>query len=276
MSGHVFDKYLRREKLPHMWCPGCGNGIVTQALLRAIEASGADQDEVVIVSGVGCSSRANGYLDFCGIHTTHGRPVAFATGVKMANPRLKVIVVTGDGDCTSIGGNHFIHAARRNIDLTVLVYNNSNYGMTGGQYSPTTPPGAVSKTSPLGNIEPRFDVCELAGAAGATYVARSSAYHVRLLIRQLTTALKHDGFAVVEAMCDCPTLYGRLNRQGDAAAMLLRWKETCLPLAEARGLDATALAGRVVIGEFVNGNERPEYTAQYEQLIKTAQQEARA
>ncbi|MDR1125794.1 MAG: 2-oxoacid:ferredoxin oxidoreductase subunit beta [Deltaproteobacteria bacterium] len=277
MSGHIFDKYLRREKLPHMWCPGCGNGIVTQALLRAIEAAGAAQDEVVIVSGVGCSSRANGYLDFCGIHTTHGRPIAFATGVKMASPRLKVIVITGDGDCASIGGNHFIHAARRNIDLTVVVYNNSNYGMTGGQYSPTTPLGSLSKTSPLGNIEPHFDVCSLAGAAGATYVARSSTYHVQALIRQLTAAVRHNGFAVVEAMCDCPTLYGRLNRQGDAAAMLLRWKEICLPREKARSASPEELEGKIVIGEFVNSAERPEYTASYDQLIQQAKaREARA
>lgn len=197
---HVYDRYLRQDKLPHIWCSGCGNGIVTNALIRAVDKAGIDPDQVVVIAGVGCSSRANGYLNFCGLHTNHGRPLAYATGVKMANPKLHVIVVTGDGDCASIGGNHFIHACRRNLDITTVIYNNDNYGMTGGQYSPTTPTGAKSKTTVYGNIDAPFDLCQLAQAAGATYVARSTVYHVQMLTDQITKGLQHKGFSVIEAM----------------------------------------------------------------------------
>jgi len=173
---HVYDKYLREDKLKTMWCPGCGNGIVLQAIVRAIDEAGLDINKTVVVSGIGCSSRAVNYLKTCALHTMHGRAIAFATGIKMSNPELNVIVITGDGDCTSIGGNHFIHGCRRNIDLTVVVVNNNNYGMTGGQYSPTTPEGSMTKTSVYGSYEPPFDVCGLAEGAGATYVARGLTY----------------------------------------------------------------------------------------------------
>ncbi|GHV54252.1 2-oxoglutarate ferredoxin oxidoreductase subunit beta [Deltaproteobacteria bacterium] len=272
MQTHVYDKYLREDKLPHMWCPGCGNGIVTQAIIRAIDQVGVDQNKVVVVSGIGCSSRATGYLDFCGIHTTHGRAIGYATGIKMANPDLKVIVVTGDGDCTSIGGNHFIHASRRNIDMTVVVFNNANFGMTGGQYSPTTPAGAKTKTSIRGNIEPHFDTCSLAAASGATYVARATTYHVLPMIKQIATAITHPGFSVVEAMCDCPTLYGRFNKQGDAAQMLLHWKQNAVSIDRANKMSPEELKGKVVIGEFVHSLERAEYTAQYDTIIQLAQE----
>ena len=272
MDGHIYDKYFRKDKLPHMWCPGCGNGFVTQAIVRAVDAAGCDQDKVVLVSGIGCSSRANGYTDFCGIHTTHGRAIGFATGIKMFNPELTVIVITGDGDCASIGGNHFIHAARRNIDITTVVFNNNNFGMTGGQYSPTTPQGAKTKTSLMGNIEPPFDICALAAASGATYVARSTTYHAQRLAKQIATALKHPGFSVVEAMCDCPTLYGRFNKQGDAAKMLLRWKEVAVSLDKAGTMTPEELAGRTVIGEFVHTTARPEYTAQYAAIIASTKE----
>ena len=273
MGEHVFDKYFRNDKLPHMWCPGCGNGIVTQCIVRAIDQAGLDQDKIVLVAGIGCSSRANGYMDFCGLHTTHGRAVGYATGIKMANPELKVIVITGDGDCTSIGGNHFIHAARRNIDLTVVIYNNANFGMTGGQYSPTTPSGAKTKTSALGNIEQPFDTCALAVASGATYVARSTTYHAQAMTKQIATALEHPGFSVVDAMCDCPTLYGRFNKQGDAAKMLLRWKDAAVSIDKAKSMTAEQLEDKVVIGEFVRSLDRPEYTARYDAVIKNAQEE---
>ncbi|HKJ88351.1 MAG TPA: thiamine pyrophosphate-dependent enzyme, partial [Gammaproteobacteria bacterium] len=172
-----YDKYLRADKLPHIWCPGCGHGTVLKSLIRAVDKSGFEKNDICMVSGIGCSSRTPGYVDFNTLHTLHGRAFAFATGVKMGNPRLKVIVVTGDGDALAIGGNHFIHACRRNIDLTVLVYTNAIYGMTGGQYSPTTPQEKIATTSRYGNIEPPFDTCKMAQASGASFVARGTAYH---------------------------------------------------------------------------------------------------
>ena len=263
---HVYDKFLRQDKLPHIWCPGCGNGIVTNAIIRAIEKTGIDPDDVVIVSGVGCSSRANNYTDFCGLHTTHGRPLAYATGVKMAKPDLHVIVVTGDGDATSIGGNHFIHACRRNVDITAVVYNNDNYGMTGGQFSPTTPTGSKTKTSVFGNIDEPFDICRLAQAAGATYVARSTVYHVAMLINQITEGINHKGFSVVEAISDCPTLYGRINKIGDAPAMLQRYKERAVTVAQTAKLTEEELQDKIVIGKFMERVDRMEYSERYKQL----------
>lgn len=267
---HVFDRYLRQDKLPHIWCPGCGNGIVINALVHAIARTDVDPDTIVVVSGIGCSSRANGYTNFCALHTNHGRALPYATGVKMFNPKLNVIVVTGDGDCTSIGGNHFIHACRRNIDLTTIVFNNSNYGMTGGQFSPTTPSGSRTKTSVYGNIDTPFDICSLAEAAGATYVARSTVYHVNLLIRELAEAIEHPGFSVVEAVCDCPTLFGRLNKMGSGADMLLSYKEKAVVKQQAEKMDAAALKDKLIIGTFVERTDREEYTKQYASLIKRA------
>ena len=270
---HVFDKFLRQNKLPHIWCSGCGNGIVMNALLRAIDKTDVDQNDVVVVAGIGCSSRANGYMDFCGLHTNHGRALAYASGVKMHNPKLKVIVVTGDGDCTSIGGNHFIHACRRNIDIITVVFNNSNYGMTGGQYSPTTPTNTKTKTSVLGNVDTPFDICKLAEAAGASYVARSTTYHATMLVKQLEEAILHKGFSVVEAICDCSTLYGRFNELGDAPAMLLEHKERAVDAAKAASMSEEELQGKIVIGKFVARTDRTEYTDQYEGLINLAKAE---
>jgi len=273
MSGrHIFDKYLRKDKLPHIWCPGCGNGTVVNALLHAIEKSGVEQEKVVVVAGIGCSSRANGYMNFCGMHTNHGRALAYASGVKMSNPDLKVIVVTGDGDCTSIGGNHFIHACRRNIGITTVVFNNANYGMTGGQYSPTTPSEAITKTSVYGNMEPNFDICALAAASGATYVARSTTFHVKMLTTQLEKALKHNGLSVVEAICDCPTLFGRINKLGDPAAMLMDKKERSVSVKQAQTMSFEELRDKIVIGEFVERRDIPEYTERYDKLIDKVRQ----
>lgn len=273
MAEHIFDKYLRTDKLKTMWCPGCGNGIVLQALIRALDESGTDQDKVVVVSGVGCSSRAVNYLATCGLHTNHGRPIAYATGVKMANPELTVIVITGDGDCTSIGGNHFIHGCRRNIDLTVIVVNNDNYGMTGGQFSPTTPVGSMTKTSIYGSYEPPFDVCKLAEAAGAGYVARGLTCRPIHLKDSILHGLNHKGFSVIDAVSDCPSLYGRLNKLGDASAMLKRMKERSVSFAKAQKMTETELEGKLIYGEFVNSDARKEYTFQYAELIQKAQEE---
>ena len=181
MRPHL-EKYFRMNKLPHIWCPGCGHGIILGSLIRAIDNLDLDQDNICIVSGIGCSSRAPGYMNFDTLHTTHGRALAFATGIKLSKPELKVIVITGDGDCAAIGGNHLIHAARRNIDLTTIVFNNNIYGMTNGQYSPMTPKGAFASTAPYGNIDRNFDLCKLAVAAGATYVARGTVYHTNQLL----------------------------------------------------------------------------------------------
>ena len=269
-SVHVFDKYLWEEKLPQMWCPGCGNGIVLQSIFRAVENAGIDHEKVVFVSGIGCSGRANGYLRTSGLMTNHGRAISFATGIKMQNPELTVIIVTGDGDCVSIGGNHFIHAARRNIDLNVMVFNNSNYGMTGGQYSPTTPYGAMTKTSVYGNIEPDFDICALAKAAGATYVARSTTYHVKQLVGYMEKAIRHKGFSVVETACDCPSLFGRLNKRGTPGQMVARWKDVAVPISKAEKMSPEELVGKVVIGEFVNTDDKIEYTEAYQRVIERA------
>lgn len=202
--------YLR-PKLPHIWCPGCAHGIVTRALVRAVAMLDLNPDQTVLVSGIGCSSRATGYLDFGTLHTTHGRALAFATGVKLARPELQVIVISGDGDAAAIGGNHLIHAARRNIDLTLLVYQNGTYGMTGGQSAPTTRVGQVTSTAPAGQTERPFDLCELVKAAGASFVARGTAYHFDLLVHLLYRAIQGRGFRFVEAISSCPTYAGRMN-----------------------------------------------------------------
>ena len=218
-----YEKYFRQNRLPHMWCPGCGNGIAMKAIVEAIEKKpGLTQDNTVIVSGIGCSSRASGYMDFDTLHTAHGRAIPFATGIKLANPELNVIVITGDGDCTAIGGNHFIHGCRRNVDLTVVLFNNNIYGMTGGQASPMTPLGKKATTAPYGSIDRPFDACNLAEAAGATYVARSTAYHEQHLTDMITGGFDNQGFSFIEAMVQCPTAYGRKNKMGSAADML-KW-----------------------------------------------------
>jgi|GEM_PF-170187 len=213
-------RYLRPEMMPHLLCPGCGHGIVLQALLRAIDAVGLDRDRVAVVAGIGCSSRLAGYVDFCTLHATHGRAPAFATGLKLVRPEITVIVITGDGDGLAIGGNHLIHAARRNIGLFTLLFNNAIYGMTGGQLAPTTPPGRRASTAPAGNVEPPFDACQLMAAAGATYVARGLAYEPGVLQGLCEEGLRHEGFAFVEVISDCPEYYGRYNALGRGPEML--------------------------------------------------------
>jgi len=222
------EKYYRTNKLPHIWCPGCGHGTLLNTVVRAIDSLGLKKDEVCIVSGIGCSSRAPGYLDFNTLHTTHGRALAFATGIKHANPNLNVIVITGDGDASAIGGNHLIHAARRNIDITTICFNNNIYGMTGGQYSPTTPTGDFGTTAPYGNIDSTFDLCNLVQGAGATYVARGTAYHAQAMEKLVANAIKNKGFSFVEGLSLCPTYYGRKNKKGDAVKMHEFLKDKCI------------------------------------------------
>ncbi len=272
-SNRIVEKYLRTDKLPHIWCPGCGNGIVINSLIRAIDSAGLEQEKTVVISGIGCSGRASGYLKFCAFQPVHGRVLAYATGIKLFKPELHVICIMGDGDCASIGGNHLIHAARRNIGVTAVVLNNSNYGMTGGQYSPTTPEGAKTRTSPYGHIEPPFDICDLAETSGATYVARSHTYKPRILTKYFQKALTHDGFALVEAMCDCPTLYGRLNKKGAGKEMLMKQKDRAVPLEKAKNMSSEELEDKFMVGEFVN-KIKPEYTKQYTKMIEKVKLEA--
>jgi 2-oxoglutarate ferredoxin oxidoreductase subunit beta len=215
-----YRQYLRPEMMPHILCPGCGHGIVLKAVLRAVHGLGLPRDQVVFVSGIGCSSRLVGYVDFATLHTTHGRPLTFATGLKLARPELHVIVITGDGDGLAIGGNHLIHAARRNVDLTCLLLNNAIYGMTGGQGAPTTPVGSRSAMTPDGSIEPAFDACRLAIAAGATYVARGMTASPLGLDGLISRALEHRGFSFVEILSDCPEYFGRYNALGRGPEML--------------------------------------------------------
>ncbi|MBI2526024.1 MAG: 2-oxoacid:acceptor oxidoreductase family protein [Candidatus Rokubacteria bacterium] len=215
-----YRQYLRLDMMPHILCPGCGHGIVLKAILRAIHRLGLRQDEVVFVSGIGCSSRIVGYVDFCTLHTTHGRPLTFATGLKLARPELTVIVITGDGDGLAIGGNHLIHAARRNVDLTCLLLNNAVYGMTGGQGAPTTPEGMRSSITPGGAIEPAFDACRLALGAGASFVARGLTAQPLQLDDLIVQAMQHRGFSFLEVASDCPEFFGRYNDLGRGPEML--------------------------------------------------------
>jgi 2-oxoglutarate ferredoxin oxidoreductase subunit beta len=265
----TYEKFFRMNRLPHIWCPGCGNGIVMKSIVQAIEKTGLDQDKTVIVSGIGCSSRASGYMNFDTLHTAHGRAIPFATGVKLANPELNVIVITGDGDCTAIGGNHFIHGARRNIDLTVVLFNNNIYGMTGGQASPLTPLGKTATTAPYGTVDRAFDPCELAQAAGATYVARSTAFHVPQMVDVIAQGIHNKGFSLIETITQCPIAYGRRNKLGDAANMLKWMSEHAAPLAAYNKLSDEQKAEKFPTGVLYQ-TEAPEYTAEYGKVIKKA------
>ncbi|MBU0982251.1 MAG: 2-oxoacid:ferredoxin oxidoreductase subunit beta [candidate division Zixibacteria bacterium] len=259
--------YLRPgKKFPSVWCPGCGNGVVMGSLIRAIDNLGLSKDEVVLVSGIGCSSRLPVYLDFNSLHTTHGRALPFATGAKFAQPHMKVIVITGDGDALAIGGNHFIHACRRNIDITAILINNHIYGMTGGQGSPTTPGGTFSTTTPYGNVEKHFDPCSLAAAAGATFVARSTVYHEPQLQKLIGQAISHRGFSLVEAISNCHTYFGRLNRKGDAVAMFDAFKERAVPVGKASKMTEEELEDKIVTG-VIHNVEKTEFCDEYQKVV---------
>ncbi|OPX29081.1 MAG: 2-oxoacid:ferredoxin oxidoreductase subunit beta [Gemmatimonadaceae bacterium 4484_173] len=259
-------KYLRsKKKFPHVWCPGCGIGIVMGSIIRAIDSLGWELDDILMVSGIGCTSRMPVYVDFNTLHTTHGRALAFGTGAKMANPKLKVLAVMGDGDSMAIGGNHIIHAARRNMDITAIIVNNNNYGMTGGQFSPTTPQGAKTATTPYGMIEPDFDVCKLTEAAGANFVARGDVYHVIELDGIIKKALSGSGFRVVETLSPCPTNFGRANKQGDAVNMMELLRDETINIAQASKLPKEKTQGKTVRGIFVD-RDGMGYTERYQKL----------
>lgn len=265
-------KYFRQDKLPHIWCPGCGHGITMGAVVRAIDKVGLDQEKTTVVSGIGCSSRAPGYMKFDTLHTTHGRALAFATGVKHAKPDLNVLVMTGDGDATAIGGNHLIHACRRNIDITTVLFNNSIYGMTGGQYSPLTPTGAYASTAPYGNIDQAFDICKVAEAAGATYVARGTVYHTVQLIDLIKKGIENKGFSLIEVVTPCPTVFGRRNKRGSAVDMMKWLQANSVNVKRAEKMTKEELQGKIITGELYH-EERPEYTEEYAKIIRRVQKE---
>lgn len=258
--------YIRERFFPHLWCAGCGHGTVLNSMLRAIENLGLDKSEIVMVSGIGCSSRISGYVDFHSLHTLHGRALAFATGVKMSRPELHLIVPMGDGDALAIGGNHFIHAARRNIDITAIVMNNRTYGMTGGQFSPLSGYGTMATTAPYSNIDHDFDIVALAQAAGATFVARTTTYHARQITDMVEKAIKHKGFSMVEILSQCPTYFGRKNQGGTAVDMMEHYKETTTPIGSKAKEENPDLIER---GIFVQ-KELPEYCSEYDKIIEKA------
>ncbi|MDD2597028.1 MAG: 2-oxoacid:ferredoxin oxidoreductase subunit beta [Candidatus Cloacimonetes bacterium] len=267
----VVHQYLRHDKkFPHVWCAGCSNGIVLGAIIRALASMNVNRDDVVMVSGIGCSSRMPVYIDLNTLHTLHGRAIAFATGVKLHKPHMKVIVVTGDGDCTAIGGNHLIHAARRNIDLTVILINNNIYGMTGGQCSPTTPHEAIATTAPYGNIEPDFNICNLALGAGASFVARTTAFHVMEMQNYFQSAIEHPGFSLIEVVSACPVIFGRLNKKGGAPQMMKEFRDNSIPLTAVEKLPPEQVAGKIQRG-ILRKEIRPEFCNAYADLVTRVQ-----
>jgi len=259
-----------RKTVRRIWCPGCGNGIVMGAMIRAIVRQRIPRDKVAVVSGIGCSGRGSAYVDFDSMQTPHGRAIPCATGIKLIRPEMHVIVFSGDGDIAAIGGNHFIHAARRNIGITVIMVNNRIYGMTGGQVAPTTPYGEISSTAPYGNIEPEIDLCALAESAGATYVARGTTYHVNQLVSYMERGIKNKGFSIIEVISQCPIHYGKLNKIGTAPQMLLWMKEKSIAVKSAKKKSPEDLEGRIITGEFTS-RERPELTEEYQKLREKAQ-----
>jgi 2-oxoglutarate ferredoxin oxidoreductase subunit beta len=292
MSVEKYLKHMRIDRLPHVWCPGCGNGTILKATVGAIDELELDPSKIAVVSGIGCSSRATGYLNYNTMHTLHGRAIAFATGIKLSRPEMTVIVMTGDGDAGAIGGNHFIHAARRNMDISVICFNNNIYGMTGGQYSPTTPEHSYATTSPYGNIEEPFDLSRLAITSGATYVARTTTYHFVALQNYIKKAITNKGFSLVETITQCPTYYGRYNKIGTAPEMINYFKDNGMTLAKALstmkemdpdvnydGFNVNALLEKAVeklpekliIGEFVNKSKRG-YVEKYEEILDKAKE----
>ena len=253
------EDLLRMDRIPHIWCPGCGIGTTVNCFVRALQTSGLNLDKVAIVSGIGCTGRVAGYIKLDSFHTTHGRAIPFATGLKLANPKMKVVVYSGDGDLTAIGGNHFIHAARRNVDMTVILINNMIYGMTGGQVAPTTPISATASTTPHGNFEQTFNLPSLAESCGAVYVARWTAFHVRHATKSIKEALRKKGFSFVEILAACPTLYSRRNKLGEGLDQMIYFRDH----SEIKnGADTKTVAidfqGKITLGKFVD-IERPTY-----------------
>jgi 2-oxoglutarate ferredoxin oxidoreductase subunit beta len=267
---HPLQSFLRKGMIPHIWCKGCGNGIILNCFVKALEELNFDLDKVVLVSGIGCIGRISGYTNTDSFHTTHGRSIAFATGVKLAKPELKVVVISGDGDLFAIGGNHFIHAARRNMDIQVICANNFNYGMTGGQHGPTTPLDALVPTTPYGNIEHPFNLVHLAAGSGAVYVARWTVFHVRKLIESIKKALQKEGFSFIEVVTPCTEIYGQYNRMGTAVDMM-KWLRKASEIRDHYDpVKAEITPTKIIVGEFVD-TEKPGYNRLLREMITKAQ-----
>ncbi|MGB9976261.1 thiamine pyrophosphate-dependent enzyme [Thermovenabulum sp.] len=266
MARNVFD-YIIEEKLPFFWCEGCGNGIILKTIAKVFADLNLDPREIVVVTGIGCWGKADDYLSVNSLHVTHGRALPAATGVKLVNPNLKVLALMGDGDGLTIGGNHFIHAARRNIDITAIISNNFNYGMTGGQVSGTTPERSVTSTSRFGSVEPPFDVVNLAIAAGASYVARATVYHVNLLEKYIKNAIMKKGFSVVDVINVCPTYFGRLNKMKTSVEMMEFLRDNSTFNKNEGDINSNKFA----LGEFVN-IEKPDFSTKYLEVQKQAKE----
>ena len=262
----MYQDYLVKEKMPLFWCPGCGNGIVLQSILRNMDRRNMPKENTVMVTGIGCWGKADDYISTNTFHGTHGRALPFATGIKLANPALNVFALMGDGDGITIGGNHLIHAARRNVDLIAIMVNNLNYGMTGGQYSGTTPKDSITKTSPYGHVERGFDVCDVVRSAGGTYVARGTVYDVAQLDQFIGDAIDHKGFSFVEVIAPCPTHFGRSNKMDNAPAMMKWIKENSIPKSRADTMSREELYGKFVTGVFEN-RELEDYSTAYQRVI---------
>lgn len=265
------DKYLRAGRMPHIWCPGCGIGEIVTAFINALIETEADIRKQAVVCGIGCVCRACGYLKMDGLHVTHGRGIPVATGLKLANPELNVTAFGGDGDLFSIGGNHFIHAARRNMDILVICSNNYIYGMTGGQVAPTTPLTAWTSTSPYGNVEHPFNLVGLAAASGAVYVARWTSIHVRRLTRSMVEAMNKKGFRFIEVLTPCPTVYGRRNKMPDPLDMPKFYEEHTFIAHDMDPPKADIKIGEdIAIGKFVDVPEKETYNEAVERLRSMA------
>jgi 2-oxoglutarate ferredoxin oxidoreductase subunit beta len=253
------EPFLRMDRMPHIWCPGCGIGTTVNCFTRALGEAEIDLQHLVVVSGIGCTGRVAGYLNVDSFHTTHGRAIPFATGLKLANPKLNVVVYSGDGDLSAIGGNHLIHAARRNIDLKIICVNNLIYGMTGGQTAPTTPGHVITSTSPYGTFDTNFNLPHLLDAAGAVYVARWTVFHVRQLTRAIQEAFQRKGFTFIEIISPCPTLYQRRNRMGDGLTAMQFYKQVSKVRNGAPTNEVSlSKSGEITVGTFVD-RVRPEF-----------------
>lgn len=262
----TYKDYMLFDKLPHTWCAGCDDGIVLQSIAAVFAEMELDKHDICLVSGIGCFGRVDDYLDINCMHVTHGRALAAATGIALANPDLHVLVTMGDGDGTTIGGNHLIHCARRNINLTAIIANNYNYGQTGGQYSATTPVNSVTSTSPYGHVEQNFDICKLAEAAGAGYVARATAYNPIQMRKLIRGGIEHKGFSLIETMVACPTHYGRYNKQGEASRMMQLMNEQSISVEKAKSMTEKEREGRLITGLLVN-KDRDDYYTKYKRII---------
>lgn len=265
---HPMDKYLKPGRIPHIWCPGCGLGVVLSCFINGLQMAGLEPQDCSMVSGIGCTGRAAGYMNMDTYHTTHGRAIPFATGLKLAKPNLAVTVFSGDGDLFAIGGNHFIHAARRNIDLKILCVNNFNYGMTGGQVAPTTPVTARTTTSPFGNHEHPFNLPHMAHASGAVYVARWTSFHARQLVVSIAETMNKKGFSFIEVIAPCPIGYGRPNKLGDGLEEMKYYREMSVIKDGANPAETEIdLKGEIIVGKFID-EDKPTFSEQYQTLLE--------